>query len=107
MTVAVLVLQALTIERRPSGSGAEQKSLCFVVCSGPNEIANALETKHRIIEIEGDQVDRQVGIGCARSYKRRHGAGFGNPFLEDLAVFGFIVIEQGLSVDRFINLTLG
>ena len=35
------------------------------------------------------------------------GAGFGDAFFENLAVFGFVIIEQRLAIDRLVELAFG
>src|SRR5689334_7698012 len=107
MAVSVLMLQPLTIESGPSGCSAEEKTFRFVVSCCPDEIADALKTKHRIIEIKGNHVDSQIGVRGSGGNKRGHRTGFGNPFFEDLAVFGFVVIEQSLTIDRLVELAFG
>ena len=43
----------------------------------------------------------------ARGDERRHGTCLGDAFFENLAVFGFVVIEQRLAIDGLVELSLG
>ena len=52
MAVAVLMLQAFAVERRAAGGCAQQKSFGFDIRRGPDQIADALEAEHRIVNIE-------------------------------------------------------
>ena len=45
-----------------------------------------------------------VAVGRARGDEGSHGAGFGNSLFEDLAVLGFLVIQQGVDVDGLVAL---
>ena len=52
MAVAVLVLQAFAGKRGASGGAAAAGSPCRAVAGGPDEIADALEAEHRIVDEE-------------------------------------------------------
>ena len=60
MAVAVLVLEAFARERGASGSAAEEEAARAHVGGGPDEIGDALETEHGVINEEGNGVDAVV-----------------------------------------------
>ncbi len=106
--MAVLVLQPLAVEGGAAGSGAEQKALGPAVARQPEFIAHPLRAEHGVVYVEGNQIDAVVGVGRSRRDKRRHRAGFGDAFLQNLAVLGFVVeAEAGLLVHRLVKLALG
>ena len=52
--MAILVLQSFAVEGGPSGGAAEQESAAAHIACRPGEIAHALQTEHRIVDIERD-----------------------------------------------------
>src|SRR5215472_10379532 len=103
--VAVLVLQAFPGERGPSSGAADEESARAHIGCGPDQVTDALESKHRVINEEGDRVDAVVRVRGACRDERAHRAGFGDAFFEDLAVFRFLVVEERIHVDWLIELT--
>src|SRR6266853_3772581 len=104
VTVAVLVLQAFSGERGATGGAAEEEAACTHIGRGPDEIGDALEAEHRVVDKERNGVDAVGGVGRARGDEGGHGAGFGDSLFKDLAVFGFLVVHQGVDIDRLIFL---
>ena len=49
----------------------------------------------------------RLRVSRAGGDERRHGACLGNAFFENLAVLGFVVIEQRLAIDGLVELSLG
>jgi hypothetical protein len=45
-----------------------------------------------------------IGISRARGDERGHGARFGDSLFQNLAVLGLLVVEQGVHVDRLVEL---
>src|ERR1700676_2432010 len=105
MAVAVLVLQAFTGQGGAAGGTAEQEAARAHVGRGPDEVGDALEAEHGVVNEKRNGVDAVRGVGGARGDERGHGAGFGDSLFEDLAVFRFLVVHQGIDVDRLIFLT--
>src|SRR5882762_9379388 len=105
VTVAVLVLQAFAGKRGASGGATEKEASRAHVCSGPDEIGDALETEHRVVDKKRNRVDAVGGVSGARGDEGGHGAGFGDSLFENLAVFSFLVVHQSVDVDRLIFLT--
>src|SRR5215471_14353429 len=102
--MAVLMLEPFTGERRAASRGPQQKTTATHIRRRPNEIANTLEAKHGVVNKEWYGVNPMRRIGCTGSDERRHRTGFGNPFFEKLAVGGFLVIDQRVTIDRLVQL---
>ena len=98
------MLQTFAGERCATSGSTEQESLRAKIACGPDEVANALESEHRVVDEHRDRVDpvRRVGRSCGD--ERRHRTGFGDSLFEDLAVLRFLVIEQRVDIDRLIEL---
>ena len=104
MAVTVLVLQSFAGERGAARGAAEQESAAAHIGSGPDQVANALEAEHRVINKKRDHVDPVIGVGGAGGDKRAHRTGFGDAFFENLPVFRFLVVEQRVHVDWLVEL---
>ena len=74
------------------------------VGSGPDQVSDSLEAEHRVINKKRDRVDPVIGIGSSGGDKRAHRASFGDSFLENLPVFGFLVIKERVHVHRLVEL---
>ena len=100
--MAVLVLQAFTVERGAPGSAAQQEAAVWA--SPAAQVADPLEAEHRV-----EDVDRQhrlvvVAVGGTCGDERGERTGFVQTFLEDLAVFLFAVVHHLVAVDRLVQL---
>src|SRR5438132_9708038 len=104
MAVAILMLQTFARKRRSSSRAAEQKSARAHIGCGPDEVRNALESEHRVVDEEWNRIDAVRRIGGARRDARSHRAGFRNALLENLSVLRFLVIEQSVYIHGFILL---
>ena len=96
--VAVLVLQALAVERRAPGGAAEQEPARAAVAGGPGEVADPLEAEHRVVDVERDRRDAVVGVRRARGDPGGHRAGLVDALLEHLAVLVLAVEHQLVAV---------
>ena len=74
------------------------------VGGGPDQVADALEPEHRVVDEERNRVHAVRRVRRAGGDERRHRPGFGDAFLENLAVGGFLVIEEHVHVDRLVHL---
>ena len=63
VAVAVLVLQALAVERGPPGGAAEQEAAGPRVAGRPGQVADPLEAEHRVVDVERDH--RGVASPCS------------------------------------------
>src|ERR1700681_77795 len=98
------MLQTFSGERGAAGGSTEEETARAHVGGGPDEVSDALETEHGVINKKWDGVDAVSGIGRARGDKGSHGAGFGDSLFEDLSVFCFLVIQQGVYIDGLVAL---
>ena len=94
VAVAVLMLQPFAGERRPAGRAAEQEAAAARIGGGPDEVADALEAEHRIVDEERNRVHAVRRIGRAGGNPRRNRSGLGDALFEDLSVLRFLVVEQ-------------
>ncbi len=91
---------------RPDGR-AEQKALRPDVARQPDQVADALGAEHRVINVKRNHLHAVGGVSRARRDERRHRAGLGDAFLQNLPVLRLVVIEQRLAVHRLVKLALG
>ena len=94
MAMAVFVLQALTIQRCSAGSAAQQETAAAHIACSPCQIANPLETKHGVENIEGQHGDAVGGIRRCRGNPIAHTTCFVNTLLQNLALLIFAVEHQ-------------
>src|SRR5215218_1555566 len=98
VAVAVLVLEALAVQRGATGRGAEQEAARAHVAGGPGEVADPLEAEHRVVDVERDH--RRVAAAVRRG-PRDPGADRARlvqPFLEDLALLVLLVEHELVGV---------
>src|SRR5580700_9789297 len=100
------MLQALARKRSAPSRATTQETLTARIAKRPDQIADALETEHRIVDEERNHLHLVVGVGGARRRERRHGAGFGDAFLQNLPVLRFLVIQEHFGVVRLVELSL-
>ncbi len=103
--VPVLVLQTFAVERRAAGRAAEQKSARAHVAGRPSEVADALKPEHRVEDEERQRLHAVGRVRRPRRDPRAHRAGFGDPFLKDLAGFVLAIPHQLIGVLRPVELT--
>ena len=99
------MLQTFAGERGASRRSAQQETAHPHVRGGPDEIRNPLEPEHRVINKERNCVDALRRVGRARRNERTHRPRFGDALLEDLPVFFFVVVQQGVDVHRLVFLS--
>ena len=68
VAVTVLVLQALAVQRRAARRAAQQEAPRAHVAGGPREIAHALQSEHRVVDVERESSARCSC--CTRSPRR-------------------------------------
>jgi len=103
--MTVLVLETFAIEGRASGRCSEQKTTATTIPQCPDLVSNALETEHRVEDVEG-----QGHLGVCRVTGRRGDhcrkrTRFSETFLKNLSVGLFGVRKQQRMINRFIFLT--
>src|SRR5262249_61480332 len=104
--MAVLMLQSLAVERRTPGCRAAQEASAARVGEGPDEIAYALESEHRIEDVEGDHLDPVIRVSRSGRGERTHRSGFSDAFFQNLSVLRFFVVEEHVGVVRLVELSL-
>src|SRR5690606_10951851 len=105
VAVTVLVPQALAVERGTAGRTAQQEATGARIGGGPGEVADTLEAEHGVTGVEGDYRHAVVGVGRPGGDPRRHRTGFGDAFLQDLALLVLLVEHQLVGILRRIQLT--
>ena len=106
MAMTIFMLQTFTIQCCTTGCTAQQKSARAHITCGPSQITNALQTKHRIENIERnhDAIIRRVRRSC--SDPRTHRACFVDTFLKDLSGLIFAVVANLIFIYWLIQLAL-
>src|SRR5688572_25201730 len=104
--MAVLMLKTFTEQRRPSGGSAQHEALAARVGKRPDEIPDALEPEHRVIDKERNHGHAVVRIRCAGSREAGHRSRFGYTFLENLAILRLAIVHDHIPIDRRIELAL-
>ena len=100
VAVTVFMLQAFAIERGATRSTAQQEATRLHVTRSPCQITNALETKHRVIHIEGHH-DAVVGaVAGGSSYPTAHATCFVDAFLQNLTRLVLAVVHHLVFIDR-------
>ena len=68
MTAAILMLQAFAAQRSATRGGTDQEAARSLISRCPNQITDALETKHRVVDVEGQhgQTMHRITRGCGR-----------------------------------------
>ncbi len=102
--MAVLVLQAFAVERGAAGRAAEHEAFGAGIGGGPDQVADPLEAEHRVVDEHRDHVHAVRRVRRAGGDERRHRAGFGDAFFEELAVFRFLVERELIGIDRLVKL---
>src|SRR5262245_40446927 len=104
VAVSILMLQTFAGERRASGGPAKQEAVAARIAGGPDQVADALQSEHRIEDEEGDGVDAVCGVSRPGGDERRHRTGLGDPLFQNLTVLRFFVVEQRRRVHRLVQL---
>src|SRR5205823_3439 len=92
------------VKRRAAGGAADEKALGPHVLRGPDEVADPLETEHRIEDVKRNHVDSVCAVSRASGVEARHRAGLSDAFFENLAADGFFVFGDLLGIDRLVKL---
>ena len=92
--MAVLVLQALAVQRGAAGGGADQEAARTLVAGGPAQVEGALQAEHRVGEVEGDHLHAMHRVGGGSGDPVADRAGLVDPFLQHLPGLRFLVEHQ-------------
>src|SRR3990167_4018740 len=104
VAVTVFVLQAFAVERGAPGGAADQEAAGAAVAGRPGQVADTLETEHRIEDVERQHRLVVAAVAGARGDEGAHGAGFVDAFLEDLTLLVLAVEHYLILVHRLIQL---
>mmetsp|Transcript_14414 Transcript_14414/g.43118 ORF Transcript_14414/g.43118 Transcript_14414/m.43118 type:complete len:959 (+) Transcript_14414:868-3744(+) len=105
--VTVLMLQTLAVERRAAGRGAEEEATGARVGGLPDEVADALEAEHGVVDEEGQHGAALRGIRGAGGDPGAQGASLGDALLQHLAVGSLGVLHQDVVVHGRVVLAEG
>ena len=105
--MAVLVLEALAVERGAAGGRAHQEPAGAAVGRGPDQVADPLEAEHRVVDVERDRVHAVRAVRGAGGDEVGHAPGLVDPLLEDLPGGRLPVLGQRPLVDRVVELADG
>ena len=98
------MLQALARERRAPGRAADQEAARLHVAASPDEVADALETEHRVIDIERHHRHVMIRVRRARRNPGTKRAGLVDALFENLALLVLAVIHQLARILRLVQL---
>ena len=104
MAVTVLMLQAFAGQGGAAGGAADQEAAGAHIGGGPDQIADALEAEHRVVNKKRDRIDPVIGVSGSGGDKGADRTGFGDAFLQNLPVFGFLVIKERVHIHRLVEL---
>ena len=105
VAVTVFMLQTFTVQCCTAGCTTQQEATCMHIACCPCQVANALETEHRVVDVERNHRKVVVGVaGCSRD-PVSHCAWLVNTFLQDLTVNRFFVEHQLVFILRGVLLT--
>src|SRR5678816_1653664 len=104
--MAVLVLQSFTRQRGPAGRASHEEAFATGVGEGPDHIAYALESEHRVIGEEGNRLQTVVRMSGSGGGEGRHRTRLGNTLLQNLAVLSLAIVEDHVLVVRLVELSL-
>src|SRR5574343_1742510 len=102
--VAVLVLQAFAVQRRPAGGAADQEAAGALVAGCPDEVQRALQAEHRVADVERHGLHVMHGIRGGGGDPVAHRTGFVDAFLQHLAGLRLLVEHQLVMVFRHVVL---
>ena len=105
VTVAILVLQAFTVQRGTAGGATEQETAYLHVAGRPGQIAHTLEAEHGIENVERNHVLAVIGVAGAGRHPRAECACFIDSFLQYLPGFVFFVKHQLAGIYWLVKLT--
>ena len=94
VAVAVFMLQTFAIQCCTAGCTTQQETACMHIACCPCQVANALETEHRVVDVERNHGKVVVCVAGRSSNPVSHSTWFVNTFLQDLTVNRFFIEHQ-------------
>src|SRR5262249_6254771 len=99
------MLQSFSGKGGATGSTSDEEATRTHISGCPNEVADALEAKHGVVNEKRNCVNPVIRIGRTGGNKRAHRSGFGDSLFKNLPILGFLVIKEGRHIDCLIELT--
>ena len=106
MAVTVFVLQALAIESGAARSAPQQEAARLHIARRPSQVANALQTEHGVINIEGHHDAVAGAVRGGRRNPAAHTASFVDALLQNLTGFVLFVVHDLVFIHRGVQLPL-
>ena len=107
MAVAVLMLQALAVQRGAASGGAHEETARLHVAPSPCQVADALESEHRVEDVEGNERVAMGAVGRCCGEPGGERAGFVDAFFQHLAVAGLAIGRDFAEVLGLVELPFG
>ena len=102
--MSILVLQPLAVQRGASRGAAEHEAASARIAERPDEVADALVSEHRVVDVERDDRLAVGRVRGARGGEAAHRARLGDALLEDLPVDRLAIGQHHPRVDRLVAL---
>ena len=102
--MAVLVLQALTVERRATGGATDDEAADHLVHGQPELVTGALEAEHRVEDVDRDHRLVMRRVRRTGGDERRHRTGLVDALVQDLAGSRLLVRQHEFAVDGVVRL---
>ena len=104
--MTIFMLQALTIKSGAARGSAKNKAPRHLIHCGPERVAGALETEHRIEDVERNHRLVLRGVGASHGRKRRNRPCLVYAFMQDLTGSRLLIGEHQLAVNRDVLLSV-
>src|SRR5271169_5359400 len=98
------MLQAFAGQRRSSRRASDEEPTATHVGGGPDQVADPLQSKHRVINKEWNRVDAVIGIRGTGGDERAHRSRLGDAFFQNLSVLRLFVIKERIHIDGLVEL---
>ena len=104
--VTIGVLKAFTGQGGATRGGAHDEAPRHLVTGSPHGIARALETKHRIEDIDRNHRFAKGGVAGTDRREGSKGSSLVDSGVQNLALGAFLVSQEQLAVDRCVSLAV-
>ena len=98
------MLQSLTGKRGAPGGASHQESASLAVAGGPDEIADPLESEHRVVDVKRHHAHAVICIRRGRGDPRTHAARLIDALFENLPLLVFAIKHELIRVLRRVEL---
>ena len=104
--MAIHVLQTFTGQGSAASSSAEEEAAGHLVSGSPHGVTGALETEHRVEDVQRNHRLAVSGVGGTSCDELGHGTGLVDALVHDLAVDCLTVGQHEVMVDRGVVLAV-